>query len=97
MDMGQGASMALPIWGIFLKRIYNDTTYAKWREEKFPELPKKLTTKFYCSNYIGEIESDSLDMEEEELLPEDELLETPPPPSGGAPNGGNDNDDNQQQ
>lgn len=88
MDMGQGASMALPIWGIFLKRIYNDPPYAKWREEKFPELSKKLTAKFYCSNYIGEIEDDSLDMEED-LLPEEQLQEVPPPA------GGTTGDDNQ--
>lgn len=97
MSMGQGASTALPIWGIFLKKVYADSQYASWKEEKFPPLSKKLTAKFYCSAYRGEVETDSLDLEDELL--DEEILEGGPPPTTPPPpvEGGNTNGQQQRE
>lgn len=39
MYYGQGASMALPIWAIYMNKVYNDKTLGYNKEEKF-ELPE---------------------------------------------------------
>ena len=40
MNMGQGATMALPIWAIFMKKVYADSALGYSPEEKF-DLPEK--------------------------------------------------------
>lgn len=35
MRMGQGATMALPIWAYFMKKVYRDKTLPYNQEEKF--------------------------------------------------------------
>ncbi|MES2680407.1 MAG: transglycosylase domain-containing protein [Bacteroidota bacterium] len=53
MEHGQGASMALPIWGKFFRKVYDDK-YLKLNKADFPR-PKNLDTKFEmdCSKYDG--------------------------------------------
>ena len=43
---GQGASMALPIWGIYMKKCYEDTSLNISQEEF--EVPENLSIKVYC-------------------------------------------------
>ena len=58
---GQGATAALPIWGIFMKKCYNDPTL-EVSKENF-ERPKDLNIKVDC--YSVRREKDSTDVEEQ--------------------------------
>src|SRR6218665_2211334 len=51
MEQGQGASMALPIWGKFFKKVYDDK-HLKVSQADFPR-PKSLDPKLEldCSKY----------------------------------------------
>ena len=44
---GQGASMALPIWGLFMKKCYADESLSV-SKENFPK-PEELTINVDCS------------------------------------------------
>lgn len=48
---GQGATMALPIWGIFMKKCYADPTL-KISKDDF-ERPANMTIETDCSKYTG--------------------------------------------
>ena len=47
---GQGASMALPIWGIYMKSVYQDSTLMI-SNEGF-ERPKKLSIELDCNKFV---------------------------------------------
>ena len=47
---GQGASMALPIWGVYMKSVYQDTTLTI-SNESF-DRPKKLTIELDCNKFV---------------------------------------------
>ena len=47
---GQGASMALPIWGLYMKSIYQDSTLMI-SNESF-DRPKKLTIELDCNKFV---------------------------------------------
>ena len=49
---GQGASMALPIWGVYMKSVYQDTTLMI-SNEGF-ERPKKLSIKLDCNKFVAD-------------------------------------------
>ncbi len=42
LDSGQGAATALPIWGSFMKRVYEDPKFSAWKEAKMAELPDSV-------------------------------------------------------
>lgn len=49
-NLGQGANTALPIWGLFMQKVYNDTGIALTKEDfEKPENP--LTIELDCSKY----------------------------------------------
>lgn len=48
MSMGQGASMALPIWGLFLQKLNADERYVDWAKSKFPEPLETVADAFNC-------------------------------------------------
>jgi penicillin-binding protein 1A len=52
---GQGASMALPIWGMFMKSCYEDETLNVSKGDF--EAPKELTIEVNCENYMPEDDS----------------------------------------
>ncbi len=54
---GQGASMALPIWGLFMKSCYNDKTLDVSTAEF--ERPSSLSINVNCSRWSGELSSDT--------------------------------------
>ncbi len=57
---GQGASMALPIWGIFMKKCYNDNSLSISKEEF--EVPINLRITVDCNtNNIESNDSNSGD------------------------------------
>ena len=47
---GQGASMALPIWGVYMKSVYQDSTLMI-SNEPF-DRPKKLTIELDCNKFV---------------------------------------------
>ena len=47
---GQGASMALPIWGVYMKIVYQDSTLMI-SNEAF-DRPKKLTIELDCNKFV---------------------------------------------
>ena len=49
--LGQGANMALPIWGHFLNNVYADTTLNFSQGEKFWRPEGKLPVEMDCSQY----------------------------------------------
>lgn len=52
MTFGQGASMALPIWGIYMNKVYADKTLNQYysTEDRF-ERPEHLSVEIDCQEY----------------------------------------------
>jgi penicillin-binding protein 1A len=50
-SLGQGAHMALPIYALFLQRIYADESLGISKEAKFPELKDRQTIELDCDKY----------------------------------------------
>jgi len=61
LALGQGASMALPIVGLFWHKMANDRAFIKWYQERFPEPPPHVLAKFGCPGFI-DISPDTLQM-----------------------------------
>ncbi|WP_437922252.1 penicillin-binding protein 1A [Sphingobacterium sp. LRF_L2] len=51
MASGQGASAALPIFGLYMKRVYNDKNL-KYTKDDFPLPPGGLTREIDCGKYV---------------------------------------------
>jgi len=52
LDSGQGAATALPIWGSFMKRVYEDPKFSSWKDEKMAELPDSVKYRISCAHRI---------------------------------------------
>jgi len=65
IDYGQGASMALPIWGMYMKSCYEDETLNVSQEEF--EIPANLSYNLDCSKELKE------DPNKKKAGPDDEL------------------------
>lgn len=50
MQYGQGAAAALPVFGLFMKKVYNDKTL-KYTKDDFPKPPGGMTRVMDCSEY----------------------------------------------
>ena len=55
MADGQGASMALPIWGIYMNKVYADKTLGYSQEEKF-DFPDEFDP---CKDKVSELEEEN--------------------------------------
>jgi penicillin-binding protein 1A len=64
-DMGQGASMALPIWAKYMQKVYADKTI-KISKEDFEKPTKKINVEMDCSKYDKELEKGKEDFNSEE-------------------------------
>lgn len=51
MASGQGAAAALPIFGLYMKRVYNDKKL-HYSKEDFPQPPGGLTRELDCGKYV---------------------------------------------
>ncbi|WP_430934421.1 penicillin-binding protein 1A [Saccharicrinis sp. 156] len=49
--LGQGAHMALPIYGLFMKKVEQNPRYRKYTNAYFPNLDSKLTAMVDCADY----------------------------------------------
>lgn len=54
MAQGQGASMALPIYGKYMKAVYDDPTLPYSQEVRFPEAPFDLCEKVDYGEFVEE-------------------------------------------
>jgi penicillin-binding protein 1A len=63
---GQGATMALPIWGIYMRKCYDDDQMVFKVSEKPFERPKNLSIQVDCAppKVKDTVKADSLDIEE---------------------------------
>lgn len=59
ISLGQGANMALPIWGEFMASLLADPQYAAMRRAKFPEVSRELQDALDCPPYLEPIDSTS--------------------------------------
>lgn len=63
ITFGQGATMALPIWALYYKKLYNDPELNVSKEDF--EKPEELTIEVDCGNQSKNDESLEIDIEEE--------------------------------
>ena len=53
MKYGQGANMALPIWALYMKKVYENEELGVSVEDKFERLSgKRLGIETNCANYV---------------------------------------------
>lgn len=55
MSAGQAANTALPIWGRFMRKIYNDGNLENWQNSYFPPLPDSLAALMACPPFFEEM------------------------------------------
>jgi penicillin-binding protein 1A len=56
-SLGQGASSALPVFGLFLKKVFADPKFAPLQKARFPDLPEELAWQLDCPDFLGEGQS----------------------------------------
>ena len=61
IDLGQGAAMALPVWGIFMKKVYSDPSYKKLKKERFRLNSEEIAMQITCEDFIPSDTSDIFD------------------------------------
>ena len=60
LDMGQGAAMALPIWGKFIAKVYGDQTFAKFKSKSFAAPSQEILNAMSCEEFIPDEVEDTL-------------------------------------
>ncbi len=63
--LGQGANMALPIWAIYMKKVYNDPSLGIKRSDTFSPPLKDISIEFDCEKANANSSSDN-DFDEED-------------------------------
>jgi penicillin-binding protein 1A len=59
LDLGQGASTALPIWGSFMSRVYKDPKFKEYKKAKFPAPSDDVLALLACTDFIPPDSTDS--------------------------------------
>jgi len=62
--LGQGANMALPIWALYMKKIYNDPSLGISTKDKFHPPSKDISIEFDCEK-ANKADSGSDDFDDE--------------------------------
>ncbi len=55
IGLGQGANMALPIWGRFMNKVYKDPQFSKLQSSRFEPLTDSLYWEMNCDPYLEEM------------------------------------------
>ena len=55
LNYGQGASMALPIWGKFMHKAQRDRSYKSWAIDSFHRFDPAVDRALHCNNWVEEI------------------------------------------
>lgn len=58
LQLGQGANTALPIWGIFMKKVSKDPLLKVYTEGRFAPLPEELFEALDCEDYKEQLDED---------------------------------------
>ncbi len=53
--LGQGANTALPIWGRFMKKVYKDEKFKRWKYASFPDPGAFVLSEMDCPPYLEEM------------------------------------------
>jgi len=59
--LGQGANMALPIWAIYMNKVYNDSTLGIYKSDKF-KTPPNFVDNFNCTD-VSDISTNETETE----------------------------------
>lgn len=62
IQYGQGAHMALPIWGRFMQKINQDKQFNSIRHARFPRPPMEIVAAMDCEPFIEEEEKTIFDL-----------------------------------
>ena len=62
IDEGQGAAMALPIWGLYMQKVYADKTI-KISKGEFEKPAKSIEIEMDCKKYNEELEKGAIDFD----------------------------------
>jgi len=63
LSLGQGANTALPIWGLFMQKVYKDPEFKQLRYASFPEPSAEVLERLDCLPYLEEMpKADSLNL-----------------------------------
>jgi penicillin-binding protein 1A len=63
LRLGQGANTALPIWGLFMQKLYKDPEFKKLKKATFPDPSIEVLEQLDSLPYLEEMpETDSLDL-----------------------------------
>lgn len=62
IQYGQGAQMALPIWGKFMQKINQDKQFGSIRYARFPRPPMEIVAALDCEPFIEEEEKNLFDL-----------------------------------
>ena len=77
---GQGSRTALPVFGAFMKKVYNDRTFRPIRRATYPAPPDTVFALLQCPPYLEELPiMDFADDEYYEVLLWSETVESIPP------------------
>ncbi len=61
LSLGQGANTSLPIWGLFMQKVYKDPEFKQWRNATFQDPSTEIFERMDCLPYLEEMpEIDSL-------------------------------------
>jgi penicillin-binding protein 1A len=52
MKLGQGANTALPIWGRFMKKVYKDANFKKWKKQQFEPMDSTVIWEMDCPPFL---------------------------------------------
>ena len=64
LSLGQGANTALPIWGLFMQKMYKDSEFKKFRRATFQDPSLQVYERLDCLPYLEELpELDSLNQD----------------------------------
>lgn len=75
VGLGQGANMALPIWGKFMQKVYQHPEFKGMRNDTFPGLGEELAYYMDCKPYREEWDTLAVDLDLEPLPPLDSGLQ----------------------
>ena len=62
IQYGQGAQMALPIWGRFMQKVNQDKQFSNIRHARFPRPPMDIVAALDCEPFIEEEEKTLFDL-----------------------------------
>lgn len=55
MRLGQGSNTALPIWGLFMQKVYKDPSYRHWKRAEFAEPNDTTWALMQCPPFLEEM------------------------------------------